>query len=68
MIEVVNRTQGRAANDHGEFHQPLADDPQMQPMLRRLGENICPFSAIDRVQHAKNIAAAVVTARARAAR
>lgn len=69
VIEALNRTRGRAANDAGQFTNGVdLDDPRLQPLLRRLGENICPFSPVDHVEHAKNICAALVAAEARSMR
>lgn len=69
MLEALNRTQGRSARDGGEFSRGVnLDTPELQPMLRRLGENICPFSTVDHVEHAKNIAASVVAGRGRSMR
>lgn len=69
MIEALNRTRGRAADDQGQFSSGVnLDDPELQPLLARLGAAICSFSPIDRVEHAKNIAAAVVAARERSMR
>lgn len=66
MIEAKNRTQGRRADDGGMWPHGLnIQDPQHQQLLLRLGRNICPFSTIDAVEHAKNIASVVVAGRAR---
>ena len=66
MIETWNRRQGRAANDSGQFTSaPPVDLPEAQPILARVGANICPFSPIDRIEHAKNITAVVLEARRR---
>ena len=69
MIQALNRTRGRAAQDAGQFSSGVnLDDPSVQPMLARLGSNICSFSTVNRVEHAKNIAAAVIAARGRSMR
>lgn len=59
MKVALNRTQGRAANDGGLFGRTisgLVDAPEAQPLIRRLGEQVCPFSPIDRHAHVLMVA------------
>jgi hypothetical protein len=62
VITALNRCQGRPASDGGMF---FTDDlPEVaQPIVARVYQAICPFSPIDRIAYAKQIAAVVVDAR-----
>lgn len=65
---ALNRCQGRAASDGGMF--AIADpklavefDPDAQPILARIGASICPFSPIDKTDHAVRVAAVALAAK-----
>jgi hypothetical protein len=67
-VIALNRCQGRPASDGGMFgaiedELGVEFDPDAQPILARVGANICPWSTIDITDHALRVTAVALDAK-----